>query len=150
LKTVSLRFGLVFMHNKRIIKRIEFWVEFWRWRLEVWAARRRLKFDGEIFGGLEREKRALGRRIEVFEFLKGFAFPFLEDVVVLARHFGYFIHGGFRFEFPIVERFGFVVHGRITDVKDRLFGIRSVSSPFDGLVDEEVEHTTDKYTIIFI
>ena len=99
---------------------------------------------------MKREKGAVGGGINIFEFFKGFAFQFLEEVVVFTRRFGYFVDGGFRFEFLGVERFGFVIDGRITDGKDGIFGIGSVSSPFDGLVDEEVEHAADKYTIIFI
>ena len=63
-----------------------------------------------VFGGLYGEERVFGGGMEVFEFFKGFAFPFLEDVVILARDFGYFVDGGFRFEFSGVEWFGFVVN----------------------------------------
>jgi hypothetical protein len=62
-----------------------------------------------IFGGLEREEGVFIGEMKVFEFFEGFAFPFLEDVVILARDFGDFVVGGFRFEFFGVEGFGFVV-----------------------------------------
>jgi hypothetical protein len=78
--------------------------------------------------------------MKVFKFFEGFAFPFLEDVVILGWDFVNFVGGGFRFEFFGVEGFGFVVSWGIAEGEDGLFGIGLISGFFDGLVDEDVEH----------
>jgi hypothetical protein len=84
------------------------------------------------------------------EFLKGFAFPFLEKVVLFVRNFGYFIDDSFRFEFLGVERFGFFIDRRITDGKDGFLGIRFVPGSLNGFVNEKAEHSRDKYSITFL
>ena len=107
------------------------------------TARGRFKFDGDIFGRLDRKERVFSGGLKIFEFFQCFAFPFLEDVVVFAWDFRYFIEGSFTFELSGVERFGMIgmiVDGRITDGKDGLISIGRVSCFFDGLFNEEIEH----------